>query len=309
MRRRFTSAALLLAAVSAPLAAGNLTSLTTSQELALGQVFAMQVDQQYPLLRDPILTWYVNLRGRQMADVSPRRDIPYFFRVVGSDEINAFAIPGGHIYLNLGLFQIANHEAEVLGVLAHEIGHVVGRHGAEQIVKQQWAALALTGAAYGHRNYYAHLAGNLFGELGFLKMTRDAEREADRFGFEILVASGYDPRAMITMFEKMRELQRHQPNRFEKLFLTHPPTDERIANLKAMVDATTLPDGLRLDSAEFDTIKGRVERRHPYYPPDTDGGADAESPAPDRHDANPTGHAPDAGPPDQSGTGMQPGER
>lgn len=264
---RLLSLALGALAVS-PVVAGDLKSLTTPQELALGQMFAEQVDLQYPLLRDPVLRWYANLRGRQLADRSPRADIPYFFRVIDSPEINAFAIPGGHIYLNLGVFQVADQEGELLGILAHEVGHIVGRHSAKQIVKQQWAQVALTAAIGAYPNYYAYLAGNLFGELGFLKMTRDAEREADEIGFQIMVDAGYDPRSMIAMFEKLQQRYKEEPGRLEKLFLTHPPTDERLANLKAQLMATRPPEDLRLDSAEFEEIKARVTARYPAPTPD-----------------------------------------
>lgn len=269
-------AALLVAAVT-QVRAGDLKSLATPQELALGQVFAEQVDHQYPLLRDPVLGWYVNLRGRQLADRSTRNDIPYFFRVIDSDEINAFALPGGHIYLNLGVLQVADQEAELLGIVAHEVGHVVGRHGAKQMVKQQWASIALATGIGAYPNYYAYLAGNLFGELGFLKMTRDAEREADQLGFQIMIAAGYDPASMIAMFEKLQARYKEEPDRLEKLFLTHPPTDERIANLKELMAATRLPPGLRRGTDEFGAIKFRVMERYPPPKPEQNKSKEKEA--------------------------------
>lgn len=259
--------AMLLALAIAQVSAGDLRSLTTPQELKLGQMFAEQVDQQYPLLHDPVLTWYVNLRGRQFADRSPRNNLPYFFRVIDSPEINAFAIPGGHIYLNLGVLQVADEEGELLGILAHEIGHIVGRHGAKQIIKQHWASLLITAATAAYPNSYAYLAANLFGELGFLKMTRDAEREADQIGFQLMIDAGYDPVYMIAMFEKLQQRYKEQPGLLEKLFLTHPPTDERIANLKAQLIATQPPEGLRVTSPEFQQAKLRVNERYPAPPP------------------------------------------
>lgn len=260
----------LVALAVAPALAGDLKSLTTPQELKLGQVFAEQVDQQYPLLHDPVLTWYVNLRGRQFADRSPRNDLPYFFRVIESPEINAFAIPGGHIYLNLGVLQLAGDEGELLGILAHEIGHIVGRHGAKQVMKQQWASIAMTTAMGAYPNYYAYLAANLFGELGFLKMSRDDEREADRIGFQLMIDAGYDPRSMIAMFERMQQRYKTDPGSLEKLFLTHPPTEERMANLKALLIATRPSEELLLSTPEFQEIKRRVTERYPAPPPKKD---------------------------------------
>jgi predicted Zn-dependent protease len=242
---------------------GGLRSLTTPQELVLGQSFAEAVDARFPILGDPVLQWYTNLRGRQLADRSARNNIPYFFRVVESPEINAFAIPGGHVYINLGIFQVADHEAELLGIVAHEVGHIVGRHSAKQIIQQQWASIGLAAGIGAYPNYYAYLAGNLFGEVGFLKLSRDAEREADQIGFQILVDSGYDPQAMVRMFEKLRERYQHEPGRLEKLFLTHPPTEERIENLKKLLAETALPAGLGLDSPEFREVKLRVTELYP----------------------------------------------
>lgn len=273
---KLLSAALVALAV-APVLAGDLKSLTTPQELAMGQVFAEQVDQQYPLLRDPVLRWYVNLRGGQLADRSPRNNIPYFFRIIDSPEINAFAIPGGHIYLNLGVFQVADKEGELLGILAHEIGHIVGRHSAKQIVKEQWASIAMAAAMGAYPNYYAYLAGNLFGELGFLKMTRDAEREADQIGFQIMIDAGYDPRSMIAMFEKLQQRYKDDPGPLEKLFLTHPPTDERLVNLKAQLMATRPSEDLRLDSSGFQKIKARVTELYPAPKPDKEKGKKEKS--------------------------------
>lgn len=268
--KRLASMAALLSLAVAQVSAGDLKSLTTPQELVLGQIFAEQVDGQYPLLHDPVLTWYVNLRGRQFADRSPRNDLPYFFRVIDSPEINAFAIPGGHIYVNLGVIQIAEDEGELLGILAHEIGHIVARHGAKQIVKQQWVSITITSAMAAYPNYYAYLAANLFGELGFLKMSRDDEREADRIGFQLMIDAGYDPRYMISMFERLKERYKDDPGSLEKLFQTHPPTDERLANLKALLIAAKPSEDLRVTSPEFQEIKRRVTERYPTPPPRKD---------------------------------------
>lgn len=267
LTRVVLTATFAVVAVSGPLA-GDLKSLTTPQELAIGQMFAEQVEAQYPVLHDPVLTWYVNLRGRELADRSPRNNLPYFFRVIDSPEINAFAIPGGHIYINLGVFQVAEEEGELVSILAHEIGHIVGRHSAKQIVKQQWASLAQTAALGAYPNYYAYLAENLFGELGFLKMSRDDEREADRIGFQLMMDSGYDPRLMIAMFERLQQRYQEDPSRLEKLFSTHPPTEERLVNLKKLLVEAHPPEMPRATSAEFETVKERVKERYPAPAPD-----------------------------------------
>lgn len=255
----------------------QLDRLTTSQELALGQRFAQAVEQQFPLLRDPVLEWYLNMRGRQLAERSERNDIPYFFSIVDSSEINAFAVPGGHIYINLGIFQAAENEAEFLSIVAHEIAHIVARHSAERIMQQQWASIAQRAAIGAYPNYYAYLAGNLFGQLGFLKMSRDDEREADEVGRQILVTGGYDPMSMVEMFQKMRERNERNPNLLEKWFSTHPTPQERVDDLRQQIEASDLPDDLIRSSERWEEIASRVKELYPEPEPEEEEGKKRET--------------------------------
>ncbi len=248
---------LLLGPLAGAGVAGEPASLSVSEELVLGQQMSNAIERDLPLLRDPKLTWYVNLRGRQLAAASPRNDIPYFLRVIDSDAPNAFAIPGGHIYLTVGMLQLVESEAELSAVIAHELGHLAARHGATGLVRRQWMSLALDVASVLYGNPVASLGANLAGGLAGLKLSRDAEREADRLAVDILLATGSDPAALVTLFERLLDQKPDAPNRFEALLATHPPTEERIANLRQLVAAAPLASLAAADSDLFeDAIQG-----------------------------------------------------
>ncbi|MFQ5744957.1 MAG: M48 family metalloprotease [Acidobacteriota bacterium] len=184
-------------------AAQNL--VTVPEELAIGRQFAMAVEAQSPMIRDPVLANYVNHRGRFIADHSSRPDIPYFFKVIDDPEINAFTLPGGHIFLNLGMIHASEKESEMIGIVAHEIGHAAARHFVKQYTKSFWGNLAQTAGLGAYPNYYAYLAGNMFGGATFMKFSRDAEREADTLGYQFMIDSGFDPHGMVRMFERLQE--------------------------------------------------------------------------------------------------------
>ena len=216
------------------------------QEMAMGEVFSSEVETYYPVLRDPRVAWYINHRGRMLAELSDRKDLPYEFGVVDSPELNAFAIPGGHIYMNLGMIEAMDNEAELMGILAHEIGHVVARHSMKTLSQGSIVNIIGTIALNQYPNQWAALAANLFGTTGFLKMSRDAETEADALGYELMLRSGYDPEGMAAVFEKLLKLYSKQPNLLDKLFSTHPPTRERIDAIRAMIRNNPPPaDSLR----------------------------------------------------------------
>jgi predicted Zn-dependent protease len=227
---------------------------TDPQEMAIGEIFSSEVEAAYPVLHDPRVSWYLNHRGRELAVLSERNDLPYTFGAIDTPELNAFAIPGGHIYFNLGMVESAENESELLGVIAHEIGHVVARHSMKQLSQQSIVSIVGNVALNQYPNQWAALAANMFGTTGFLKLSRDAEREADNIGFELMVRAGFHPEGMVSMFERLLKLREKEPNLLDKLFMTHPPTQERIDNIKARIAATNLPEGLRRDSDVFREI-------------------------------------------------------
>ncbi|MFC2172524.1 M48 family metalloprotease [Acidobacteriota bacterium] len=238
--------------------------MTKPQEMALGELFAQAIEQRMPILQDPIIEWYLNTRGRQLAELAGGPDYPYQFKVVNTWELNAFAIPGGHVFINLGMIDEADSEAELLGVVAHEIGHVVERHGNERVSQQQLVGIAGSIVFNEFYNQWAYLAANMFTQVGFLKMSRDDERQSDTYAVTLLTKAGYDPVEVTHMYEALIERQKRQPNLFEKLWLTHPPSPERIENIKADIAARGIDStNLKKNSPEWDLVKAWIKEHYP----------------------------------------------
>ncbi|HEX2091068.1 MAG TPA: M48 family metallopeptidase [Longimicrobiaceae bacterium] len=233
------------------------------EEEQLGDSFAAEITREVALIRDPAAVAALNRIGTelvQQADSSGRR---YDFYLVDSPEVNAFAIPGGHIYVNRGLIEHADDLSELAGVLGHEIAHVTERHGLEQLEKQQGANLLLTlvytllGREPGVLEQVAIQGG---GAAIFAKYGRDAEREADLRAVEILVAAGYDPEGIATFFETLLRGQRSQPGLFDQWFASHPASEERVVNTRAVIRSLGPLDGDRLvrDTPEYQRFRARV---------------------------------------------------
>jgi len=244
----------------------NLYSL--EREIALGKQAAQEVERSAKLIDDPIVTEYVNRVGQNLVRNSDAK-VPFTIKVIDSDEINAFALPGGFFYVNSGLILHADEEAELAGVMAHEIAHVAARHGTRQATKGQimeWATIPLiVFGPVGWAGYGLYEGLNLAIPLGFLKFNRDAEREADYLGLQYMYKAGYDPNAFVSFFEKIEAEERRHPGSIPKVFSTHPPTPERVQKAQQEI-ATILParDEYIVSTSEFDTIKarlGKIENR------------------------------------------------
>ncbi|HRH47031.1 MAG TPA: M48 family metallopeptidase, partial [Pyrinomonadaceae bacterium] len=199
------------------------------KEAAIGRQLAMEVEQQSKLIEDPVITEYINRVGQNVVLHSDAK-VPFTIKVIDTDEVNAFALPGGFFYVNKGLILAADNESELAGVMAHEIAHVAARHAMENQGKGQlinWGILGGIIFGGGIASTVLQNAGG-FGELlAGLKFTRGAEEEADRLGVQYLYASGYDPTAMATMFEKLASQNKKKPGSFAKLFTTHPQATDR----------------------------------------------------------------------------------
>src|SRR5216684_2909361 len=237
---------------------------SAQEEVQAGQQAAAQVSKQLPVLpdSDPV-TLYVQRLGRQLAAHAPGEKWPYTFHVVNQKQINAFALPGGPVYVNLGTIQAADNEAELAGVMAHEISHVVQRHGTRQATKQMAAQLplALLGGIMG-RGALSQAAqlGISFGVGSyFLKNSRQAETEADLLGTDIMYDTGFDPHAMSQFFQK---LEAQGGSRGPQFLSDHPNPGNR-AQLVSQEVSTLAPKQFRGDSAEFRTIKQRVSGMKP----------------------------------------------
>jgi predicted Zn-dependent protease len=246
---------------------GQINLLTTEQEVEIGRQAAGEIEGQLKPYPDPEVQAYVDSLGQALARHSRRTDITYHFKVVDTDDVNAFALPGGWLYVNRGLIAAAADESELAGVIGHEIGHVVGRHGARQVTKQFGLAILIELATGGENPSLARRVGAQFASMGagltLLKYSRDAEREADALAVEETYAAGVDPNGMATFFEKLLALHESEPEGTAVWFSTHPPSTERIHNVRNQIRQLPPKPGLKSDSARFREIRARLLQRHP----------------------------------------------
>ena len=238
----------------------NLYSL--EREIGLGKQLAQEVERSSKLIDDPVVTEYVNRVGQNLVRNSDAR-VPFTIKVIDSDEVNAFALPGGFFYVNSGLILRAQEESELAGVMAHEISHVTARHGTKNATKGELMQLAtiplmLLGPG-GWAGYGIYQGLNLVIPVTYLKFSRDAEREADFLGLEYMYKAGYDPNSYVTFFERIQADEKRRPGTIPKVFSTHPPTPERIENTQKEI-ARILPARQEyiVTTSEFDTVKARL---------------------------------------------------
>ncbi len=235
---------------------------SVEKEVRLGQQLAAEVDRQAKFVDDPMITEYVNRVGQNIVIHSDAK-IPFTIKVIDSDEANAFALPGGFFYVNKGLLLAADNEAELAGVMAHEIAHVTARHAMENMRKAQIAEIGATigsiflGGIPGL--IYQSTAGLGLTAL-FLKFSRGAEEEADRLAAQYLWAAGYDPGAMSTMFEKLNTKNKKKPGFISRAFSTHPQTPDRLEASRALVARFPEREEYVLSTSEFQRVKARMLR-------------------------------------------------
>jgi len=232
------------------------------KEIALGKAMAQEVERSSKMIDDPVVTEYVNRVGQNLVRNSDAQ-VPFTIKVIDSDEVNAFALPGGFFYVNSGLILRAQEEDELAGVMAHEISHVTARHGTKQATKAEMIQLGSIAAMifipYGWAGYGIYEGMNLAIPLTFLKFSRDAEREADFLGIQYMYKAGYDPNAYVTFFERIQADEKRRPGSIPKVFSTHPPTPERIELAQKEI-ARILPDRDEyiVTTSEFDSVKSRL---------------------------------------------------
>lgn len=235
---------------------------SVEKEVRLGQQLAAEVDRQAKFVDDPLITEYVNRVGQNIVLHSDAK-IPFNIKVIDSDEANAFALPGGFFYVNKGLLLAADNEAELAGVMAHEIAHVAARHAMENMRKAQLAEIGATigsiflGGIPGM--IYQSTAGLGLTAL-FLKFSRGAEEEADRLAAQYLWAAGYDPGAMSTMFEKLNAKNQKKPGFISRAFATHPQTPDRLEASRVLVARFPDREEYVLSTSEFQRVKARMLR-------------------------------------------------
>jgi predicted Zn-dependent protease len=232
------------------------------KEVALGRYLAAEIDREAKFVDDPIITEYVNRVGQNIVLHSDAK-VPFTIKVIDSDEVNAFALPGGFFYVNKGLILAADNEAELAGVMAHEIAHVAARHAVENQAKANLAQYGLMGASIvfgGIPGLIINNAGPLAAILGFMKFSRSAESEADKLGVQYLYAAGYDPNALATMFEKLAAKNQKKPGFISKAFSTHPQPPERRAASLTLVARFPEREEYTISTSEFQKVKARLLR-------------------------------------------------
>jgi len=235
---------------------------STEKEVRQGREAAAEVDRQAKFVDDPIITEYVNRVGQNIVLHSDAK-VPFTIKVIDSDEVNAFALPGGFFYVNKGLLLAADNEAELAGVMAHEIAHVAARHA----VENQTKASLLEYAALGGSIFLGGIPGLIYqntagiGLLGiFMKFSRGAEEEADKLGVQYMYAAGYDPGAMATMFEKLEAKNKKKPGFISRAFATHPAPPDRRASSLALAARFPEHEEYVISSSEFQSVKNRLLR-------------------------------------------------
>lgn len=229
------------------------------KEVALGRQVAADVDRGIKLIDDPVVTEYVNRVGQNIVLHSDAK-VPFTIKVVDTDEVNAFALPGGFFYVNKGLILAADNEAEIAGVMAHEIAHVAARHAVEQATKGELVNLGTIPLIFlgGWLGYGVRQAASFLIPLGFLKFTRGAEAEADLLGVQYAWAAGYDPNGMTTFFEKLEANEKKKPGTISTLFRTHPPTQDRVSAVRNLLARFPEREEYIINTSDFNRVKARL---------------------------------------------------
>lgn len=244
---------------------GNWYSL--EKQMEMGRSYAHQIESSTKMVTDPVISEYVNRVGQNLVRNSDAQ-VPFTIKVVDTDDINAFALPGGFFYVDSGLILAADNEAELAGVMAHEIAHVAACHAARENTRGQLLNLASIPLIFvgGGIGYAAQSLASLAIPLGFFSFSRGFESEADFLGVEYLYKAGYDPQALTSFFEKIKLLEKHKPGALAKTFETHPQTPDRIAKTQAEINTLLPPEPeYKVDTSEFQDVKERltqIENRH-----------------------------------------------
>lgn len=237
------------------------------REVALGRDLSKEVEATSKLITDPVVTEYVNRIGQNLVRNSDAR-VPFTIKVIDNEEVNAFALPGGFFYVDSGLILAADNEAELAGVMAHEIAHVAARHATKNMTRSEIWNIASIPLMFigGPAGYAIAEVASIAVPMSFLKFSRDAEREADLLGLEYDYAAGYDPQAFVQFFEKLGADDKKKHSKLAKMFSTHPMTGDRVTAAQDEI-RQYLPDrdSYIVDTSEFDQVKARLlglESRH-----------------------------------------------
>ena len=237
---------------------GGFNLISVDEEKQLGEKFAVEIEKQHKVVNDPEVQSFIDGVGKRLLTGVREVDFPYTFKVVQDDSINAFAIPGGHTYVNTGLLKAADSETELAAVMAHEINHVVARHSTRQMTQQYGYAL-IASILLGNQGELSKLAADMFGKAGTLYYSREMESQADYLGVETMYKAGYNPQGMVTFFKKLETAGQSEPGKISKYFSTHPATQERITSIQEEISKLP-PKSYSPDStSEFSRVKAKAK--------------------------------------------------
>jgi len=237
----------------------NFVSL--EKEIQMGAEYSQSFEQTARLVEDPVVTDYINRLGQELVKHSDAK-VPFVIKVVDSDDVNAFALPGGYFYINKGLILEAESESELAGVMAHEIAHVTARHATERMTKGQLMQFASLPAMFVGGGYWAQYGINAALGMGMslavLGITRNSEIEADQLGTQYLWNTDYDPNGFITFFEKLQAKEENKPGKFASFWRTHPSHEERISKVQEEISYLPVKEEYILNGSEFERVKARL---------------------------------------------------
>ena len=237
---------------------GDFNLMSLQDEWALGQKLAADIERQLPLSQDQAVVGYVNQVGQRIVRHTEMAQMPWTFHVVNDPAINAFAIPGGHVYVNTGLIAAADSVSELAGVMAHEINHGVARHSTEQLSKAYGLEILASLVLGQNPAAYQTILAQIIGGGALARFSRDAENEADVLGVRSMYQAGYDPRGMASMFEELLSREKRSPSSVQRFFSTHPLTADRITKVRAEAQKLPARGDLITDDPNYQAIRRKI---------------------------------------------------
>lgn len=273
---------------------GGTNLYSIESEIKLGKELAAQVERQAKIIDDPMISEYVSRLGQNLVRNSDAK-VPFTIKVIDTEEVNAFALPGGFFYVNSGLIMKADSEAELASVMAHEIAHVAARHGTRQATKGTIAQMAMIPLIFygGWAGFGARQAASLVIPITFIQFSKVYESEADKYGLQYMYKAGYDPNAFVDFFEKLQALEKKKPGTLGKFFSDHPPTGARVIAVQREIqeELKDRPEYV-ITTSEFNDVKAKLLAMHNRRP---DEKMDPSKPHLNRKPGSSTGTADDGG--------------
>ncbi len=239
-------------------ALSDINIFTDAEELQFGKAYVAEHEKKVKLYTDPVVVNYINALGQSLVPHSKRSNIRYTFKVVDKKGVNAYAVPGGFIYIHLDLIRMAKTESELAFVLGHEIGHIVGRHSMKRLTKVYGIEIIKRIILDEESSEAEKLIAEILAAGLLFRYSRDNERESDFYGVQNIYDAGISPEGATDFFKTLQNLQKREPSTLEKLISTHPVHNERITNVRSHIKNLPPKSGLRRDTSDFRTIKRRL---------------------------------------------------